>query len=211
MMLVIVFRYEQGNFVLLSWNNTSTYYEYFVFMNKSIQVLFDEHEVIANAIDAAKHARALIEKSEKQYETTIRDLIKFFRNYCDNFHHQKEEAVLFPEMKKKNELLADGILKEMFDNHEDFREMLKEIEKSINEKKYLLTQQKLEVYCESLLNHIAVENDEVFQIAETLFSEDELEKIMNQFDDCDIETGIMEKQELAELAEAIRQNLDYAG
>lgn len=180
-------------------------------MNKAIQILFDEHEIIANAIDAAKHAKVLIGKSEKQYEITIRDLIKFFRNYCDNFHHQKEEAVLFPEMKKKNELLADGILKEMLDNHEDFREMLKEIENNLNEKKYFLTQQKLEAYCESLLNHIAVENDEVFQIAETLFSEDELEKIMNHFDDCDIETGVMEKQDLTELAEAIRQNLDYAG
>ena len=173
-------------------------------------MLFEEHEVITNAIDAARHAKHFLGKSDKAYEQTVRDLIKFFRTYGDNFHHQKEEEILFPEMINKNELLADGVLREMTDNHDEFREMLKGMEKFLDEKNYVKAQEQLEVYSEILLNHIAVENVEVFQIAESIFTEDELEKIFCRFEDCDIETGSLEKQELAELADEMRKNLHYA-
>ena len=179
-------------------------------MNKTIQMLFDEHAVISNAVDAAKNAKSYLGKNDMGYERTVRDLLTFFKNYGDNFHHQKEEEILFPEMKKKNELLADGILKEMTDNHEEFREKLKNIEKYLDDKNYSSANQELESYCEALLDHIAVENDEVFQIAETILSENELENIFGRFEDCDIVTGILEKQELAEMADEIRKNLHYA-
>ena len=179
-------------------------------MSKAIQMLYDEHETITNAIDAARNAGQFLQKSANTYEKTVQDLISFFRNYGDNFHHQKEEEILFPEMKKKNELLADGVLKEMTDNHEEFRDALKSIELSLQEKNYSRAQEQLMQYTEALLDHIAVENEEVFQIAESLFTEDEKEKIYCRFEDCDIETGSLEKQELAEMAEEMRKNLHYS-
>lgn len=179
-------------------------------MNKTIQTLFNEHTIIANAIEASRQAKIYLGKNDKQYERTIRELIEFFRNYADDFHHHKEEKILFPAMKKKNELLGDGVLKEMFDNHEDFRGSIKSIEKSLDEKNYTKTHEQLEHYTEALLDHIAVENDEVFQMAETLFTEDELEKLFFEFEDADIEMGSSKKQELEELAETLRNNLHYA-
>ena len=178
-------------------------------MNKTIQMLFDEHEIIVNAIDAAKQLKPQPGKNDKQYEQNVRDLIDFFRNYADNFHHFKEEQILFPAMKKKNELLEDGILKEMFDNHEEFREMIKSIEKFLDEKNYMRAQQQLVIYTEALLDHIAVENDEVFQMAETLLTEDELKKMLFDFEDADIELGGGKKQEFQELADLLRKNLHY--
>ncbi|TAL57378.1 MAG: hypothetical protein EPN85_14295 [Bacteroidetes bacterium] len=179
-------------------------------MNKTIQVLFDEHETIVNAIDAAQQLKARLGKNDKQYEQNVRDLISFFRDYADNYHHHKEEQILFPAMKKKNELLADGVLKEMMDNHAEFRELINTVEKSINEKNYIQAQQKLDIYLEALLDHIAVENDEVFQMAETLFTEAELEKMLYDFEDADIEMGSGKKQEFEELADLLRKNLHYA-
>lgn len=179
-------------------------------MNKSIQVLFDEHRVIVNVLEAAKQLRSHLGKSEKQYAQNVRDLLDFFRNYADNYHHHKEEQILFPAMKSKNELLADGVLKEMFDNHEDFRERLGNIEKYLDEKDYSRVQQELDSYAEALLNHIAVENDEVFQIAETLLTEPESEKMLFDFEDADIEMGSGKKQEYEELADLLRKNLLYA-
>jgi hemerythrin-like domain-containing protein len=95
----------------------------------------------------------------------------------------------------------------MFENHSDFREMIKNIETSLDEKKYPQAQQQLEQYTEALLDHIAVENDEVFQTAESLFSEEELEKIYYRFEDCDRELGNAKKEELKELADTLRKNL----
>ena len=176
-------------------------------MDKSMKVLYDEHSIIINAIDTALLAKQLIGNDDVQYESTITQLIDFFRSYADQFHHFKEEIILFPEMNKKNEMLAAGIIKEMFDNHDDFRQMIKQIELALNEKKFSEAQQQLEKYTEALLDHIAVENDEVFQMAESLFSDDELDKIYFRFEDCDVELGRELKQELQYSAEEIRKNL----
>ena len=173
-------------------------------MKDPIEVLLDEHKIITSAIDLANHADELWLKNEAVYEIIIRKLISFFRIYADLYHHHKEEKILFPEMQKKNELLQDGVLKEMFNNHEDFRNMINSIETFLDKKNYQSAQEQLNIYLEDLLDHIAVENEEVFQIAETLFNKEELEKIYFRFQDSDFETeeqnkinGLPNKSELA--------------
>ena len=161
-----------------------------------VKVLYDEHEIIISAITVSKAAQKLIADKPDVYEKVIIELIAFFRQFADQYHHYKEEIILFPEMNKKNELLEDGVIKEMFNNHEEFRDMLAEIENCLNKKDYANTQVKLNNYCEALLDHIAVENDEVFQMAESLFNEDELEKIYFKFEDCDRDKGELKKNEL---------------
>lgn len=177
-------------------------------MSNPVQVLFDEHELIISAIDLAKKSEKLIDKDNALYETTVRDLIVFFRNYADKYHHYKEEEILFPEMAIQNELLAEGIIKEMLQNHEDFREMIADIEKSLNKKDYPSANATLQKYTEALLDHIAVENDEVFQAAESLFTEDELQKMYFRFADTDRELGNERKEELAKMIEDMRKNLE---
>ena len=179
-------------------------------MNNTIQTLFSEHEIIVNAIDAAKQLRSQVGKNDKQYEQNVHDLINFFRNYADSFHHHKEEQILLPAMKQKNQLLEEGVVREMLDTHEEFRERVTNIEKLLDEKKYELAQTELEKYSEALLDHIAVENDEVFQMAETLLSEAELEKMFFAFEDADIELGSGKKQEFEELVASLRGNLYYS-
>ncbi len=169
-------------------------------MKNPVKILFEEHAIIQSAIDIAKNAATLIEnnnsESNHDYETLIRELIHFFRAYADEYHHYKEEQILFPEMSKKNELLEDGVLKEMFENHADFRSMIESIEMFLDCKDYKEAQQKLNSYTEALLDHIAVENDEVFQMAESLFKDEELEKIYFRFADCDRELGEINKTNL---------------
>lgn len=165
-------------------------------MTEAIKTLFDEHEVIMEAIHLAKQSEELIAEDKEQYEKTVRALIRFFRYYADGYHHYKEEQILFPEMSKKNELLEDGVIKEMLENHEDFRDMMGNIEKLLDAKDYARAQQQLNKYTEAMLDHIAVENDEVFHSAETLMDEDELEKINFRFMDCDREVGDEQKNKI---------------
>ena len=176
-------------------------------MHDPIKMLFDEHAIIVNAVDVARQASSLIGRNDEQYEKITRDLIYFFRNYADKFHHHKEEEILFPEMEKKNELLADGVIKEMFDNHEDFREKIRNIEKHLDGKEFAKAQHQLENYAEALLDHIAVENDEVFQMAETIFDDTELQKIYFRFEDCDSALDKDKKKQLVERIEKIRKEL----
>jgi len=157
-------------------------------MNNPIQTLLEEHGIIVSATDLAKDAGKLLARNETgRYEQLVRKLISFFRLYADQYHHYKEERILFPEMSNRNELLEAGVIHEMFQNHEDFREMVKCAEQFLDAKEYLKAQAQLNIYIEALLDHIAVENDEVFQMAETLFSSGELEKMYFRFEDCDVE------------------------
>lgn len=172
-------------------------------MDSSVKVLYDEHEIIVSAIEFAKKAAASWKSDEEKFEKTLRTLLSFFRNYADKYHHYKEEEVLFPEMSKKNELLDGGLIKEMFDHHEDFREMLRNIDDYLSNKNYEAASRQLQEYCENLLDHIAVENDEVFQVAETLFTADELEKIQCRFADCDRDLGELKKKELENLVSGL--------
>ncbi|KXK35945.1 MAG: hypothetical protein UZ06_CHB003000133 [Chlorobi bacterium OLB6] len=70
-------------------------------MTDAIQSLFDEHDVISEAVDVAVHAEQLIATDADRYEEVVRSLLEFFRVYADGFHHHKEEEILFPEMSKK--------------------------------------------------------------------------------------------------------------
>ena len=108
-------------------------------------------------------------------------------------------------MIKANELLESGVVKEMLDNHEDFRVLIAGIETLTKEKKYTSAQDKLAEYVEALTDHIAVENEEVFEIATTLFSEKELENIYFRFKDIDYELGENNKEGLRERLNKIKK------
>lgn len=178
----------------------------FITMNNPIEILYEEHNIIIDAINIAHDLRKIIYNSDL-YEKQANSLLIFFREFADKCHHQKEETVLFPQMIKANELLESGVVQEMFENHEDFRELINEIEKSIKNRDYKNAQNKLEEYTDALTDHIAVENEEVFEIAQTLFNENELEKIYYKFKDIDSEFGEKDKNLLQKQLNEIRSNL----
>lgn len=175
-----------------------------------MKVLYDEHEMIVNAIDVSKQAGSLIGKDNELYENIVGSLLLFFKIYADEYHHHKEEEILFPEMVKRNEMLENGIIKEMFENHADFRVMIQNIRNNLASKNYSRVQEILESYTENLLDHIAVENDEVFHIAESIFTEKELNDISFRFQDSDRELGADRKKEMTELIDSLRKKLMLA-
>lgn len=156
-------------------------------MINPVDVLYQEHEIIKKVIDEVRNVVNAPLKNASEYEKTILEAITFFKTYADKYHHLKEEEILFPAMVQKSELLESGVIKEMLDNHEDFRLIISNIEKSLSEKKYAEVKLLILKYTEALLDHIAVENDEVFQMALTLFSDKELEDVYYRFCDSDRE------------------------
>lgn len=164
-------------------------------MPQAIELLNAEHETIKQRLNDARTALSALCKSEEDL-SPMQTYLNFFRNYADGYHHHKEEEILFPEMCRRNELLEQGVIEEMLQNHADFREMLADFEAAISSNRHAEALQILDRYAEALLDHIAVEDDEVFQMAESLFSESEIENIYYRFLDCDRERGDEEKAAL---------------
>ncbi len=178
-------------------------------MNKALEVLYNEHAIIKSVIRYREQITALAKNNPVKCKDIIIGLIDFFRNYADKFHHYKEEKLLFPLMCEKNEMLKDSIIEEMLDNHQDFRKLVKLIESAVEmgnceESSILLLK-----YTEMLLDHIAVEDDELFQMAETLFDDNELDKMYYDFQDIDRELGLDVKRDFEKMNEKLESKLNY--
>ncbi len=161
-----------------------------------IKIMLDEHELIAQAEEVIENLNNSWHNNSEKYENAVASLIAFFREYADGHHHRKEEEVLFPAISNHPDFILQDIIDELEQHHEDFREYTKEIEHALDEKEYEKSYTVLTNYLQDLLDHIAIENDELFVLAETLLDEDELKTIYFKFMDIDMELGDERKTKL---------------
>lgn len=170
-----------------------------------IQVLINEHDVIVTAEEIIKSLNHTWQNNETLYCENVKKLITFFRQYSDEFHHKKEEDILFKELMNNPDFLLKDIITELENHHEMFREAVAEIEENINNKEFEKAQKNLSSFINDLLDHIAVENDELFSMAESLYDEEELRRIYFLFEDKERELGPERKKALAESLKTIKQ------
>ena len=65
----------------------------------------------------------------------------------------------------------------------------------------------LNIYIHNLLDHIAIEDDELFSMAESIFSPKEFENIYFKFQDIDRELGIDYKEDLEKITRELEDGL----
>jgi len=169
-------------------------------MQSSLSELFiAEHEIIKEAGDLIRLNNDQWKTDPVAYEQLINQLLGFFAAYADKFHHIKEEEILFPAISKKSEIAGIGIVSELMDHHEEFRLLLKEVRAALDRQDYATTQQLLGSYIQQLNDHIAAENDEVFPMADDIFSRVELDMLYCKCADLDREMGLKQKEEWEDL------------
>lgn len=171
--------------------------------NNPISTLLAEHEVISKIDKKLSEIDLQWQSDAEKYNSSILKILDFLKRYSDGYHHHKEEKVLFPALNEHPDFLLKGILDELIEHHENFREYAQEALDALTEKKYPIVQKKLRFYLNQLADHIAIENDELFIMAENLFDENELEKIYFKFKDIDLELGETLKIELEKIPNEI--------
>jgi len=153
--------------------------------SQAIQILYDEHAVILEAID---QVRILLEAEDLSAQSeTLQWFITFFSQYGDTFHHHKEEDLLFSVLARKNEMLAGGIVQALCEHHEMFRENLRDLRKAVSGENWKTVTNIFTQYLSDLTDHISAENDELFITAEELLDNDEKESLYFSFLDKDRE------------------------
>lgn len=175
--------------------------------NKASLMLMDEHAIIKKAENIIKSISVLWKTDPEKYKTMVLKMLFFFKEYSDRFHHYKEEKVLFPEMRNHPDFKLDEIIDELEDHHVMFREYATDIAEFIREDNLEKAQLVLEKYISNLLDHIAVEDDELFSMAENLFSKIEYEKIYFRYKDIDKELGEDVKENLEKIPLELLNNL----
>ncbi|MBI3141220.1 MAG: hemerythrin domain-containing protein [Bacteroidetes bacterium] len=158
-------------------------------MNNPLDIMYAEHEVVMKAEKIVDGLKGLWETDPSRFESTARQLVGFFREYADGYHHRKEEEILFPAIMDHPDFVLHGIIEEFETHHEDFREYAREIMEALDDKDYPRAMKVLERYTGDLLDHIAAENDELFVLAENLLDPQLLETLYFKFQDVDMELG----------------------
>ncbi|OGL48234.1 MAG: hypothetical protein A2161_07675 [Candidatus Schekmanbacteria bacterium RBG_13_48_7] len=99
---------------------------------KCIEILMNEHGVIRKVLKILSFALEKLELGEKPPRKFFENGLDLIQNFVQNYHHCKEEYVLFEMLSKKrnNELINQiGSLKYQ---HERERQQISEIKKALN-------------------------------------------------------------------------------
>ncbi len=85
------------------------------------QILMAEHRIIERVLAAVQSALQRSTSSEPLGPEFFLDATEFIQGYADNYHHQKEEGVLFVEMEAQGFPREGGPIAVMLAEHEEAR------------------------------------------------------------------------------------------
>ncbi len=154
---------------------------------KITKALVDEHVLILKGLGFLKIARDRIEINQHPPKSFFQHAVPFFRNYADQYHHYKEEFLMFGFLARKKEGLLDLEIGSLRHQHEIGREFLTNVERSVNgyemENEIAITSLlgNLSSFCSVLSRHIFMEDHLFFPMVEKELSQEEKNTLMEQF------------------------------
>ncbi|MCK6649884.1 MAG: hemerythrin domain-containing protein [Bacteroidia bacterium] len=165
-------------------------------MSKVVKILAQEHTDLFNAIEAGERVRQI--KDDTLFKKEVLRLISLLDIFTNEFHHPKEEDVLYAFLLKKKDTLSNRILKEISKDHHSLHLALDLVkERSLSPKRVAL-ENAFSKYLKLLHKHIWRENIIVFINIPYFVNKEEEQKIYLLFEEID-KKGITKKKIKSEL------------
>lgn len=158
---------------------------------KPIGPLMIEHRTIERMLNVFAKERLRMVKTGHVDYGAIRISTDFFRTYIDEFHHGKEETILFRTLDKKALSPEDrGMMEELFDEHGRARYVVQKLEKVVRYREQAhVTLMEITKYMETLLKlypaHVEKEDKRFFIKALTYLSDREQESMLEELREFD--------------------------
>ena len=152
-----------------------------------IKILVDEHSLIRNALESLSLAMEKIENGEHVPVVFFEKWLEFYRSFILNYHHFKEEHVMFKELAQKKEGTLDGQIEALRYQHERGRNYMNLVSDSLRgykkkeELDTAILQENLAAYISLLRLHIHREESVFYPLVENIFSEGEKKGLIRQF------------------------------
>lgn len=145
--------------------------------SEPLQMLVMEHENIKRVLRAIPALCGQLQQDQaNQYPRTL-ECLDFIRNYADQFHHAKEEDILFKTSLKNNE-----IIQTMTEEHKLGRWFVKLVGKGIEKQDNDMIQENLENYAELLQEHIRKEDELLYPFIDRQLSVEAVKGLQEQFE-----------------------------
>lgn len=133
-----------------------------------LQQLVDEHVLIKRMVALIPVIIDSLEVESEEDMKLISDVVDFITTYADNFHHAKEEFILFKFFGDDLE-----IIREMYDDHENARYHVRCLMEALNNKDENAIAEHLQEYREILTVHIKRENEALYPWIDRKISSEE--------------------------------------
>jgi len=144
-----------------------------------VKILIEEHTTIEKMIEFL----TFLYLNPKKIKLAAFDMIiDFLSTYVDKCHHGKEEKILFQRLKNKNLSKEDeNLMNELIEEHKLGRKLVSELIKNITSKDLMKIKETLLKITTLYTLHIEKENKRFFYPAFNYFTEQEREKILQEF------------------------------
>ena len=172
-------------------------------MTQPLHTLKHEHRVIERALRALDGICMRIQWGERVPLAALSQAVDFISNYADCYHHRKEEAHLFPALKRQGIVYQGGPLGVIERQHEIERELTSAMVSALDGYRDLDPEAAREFseaarkYTDHMIGHMEREDSILFRIADELLDDDQKQQIAEAFTRVQAEFGVevLEKYE----------------
>ncbi|MEE9518180.1 MAG: hemerythrin domain-containing protein [Candidatus Adiutricales bacterium] len=152
-----------------------------------IEILTEEHNLIRQVLDLFTLSVGQLEMYERPPTVFFDKAVDFTRNFADNFHHFKEEHVMFVLLAQKKSGLIDAQIDVLRHQHDRGRNFTAEISKSLKgyatEDEIATTNlvENLASYVALLRRHIHKEDYVFYPMAQQTLTDEEKDRLLGEF------------------------------
>ena len=151
------------------------------------EILMAEHRVIERVLAAMQAVLQRAAAQERLRPAFFLDAVEFIQGYADDYHHQKEEGILFPEMEAQGFPKEGGPIAVMLAEHEQARTYTRAMRAAAERWDGGDATAKTEVtlnaqgYVSLLGEHIYKEDNILYPMADQLLSHEDQERMAETF------------------------------
>ncbi len=145
------------------------------------KILSEEHQNILKVINALLKECDVLESGEEIDRNFFEKAIDFIRNYADEFHHAKEEDILFVELNKNEEQMPCNPVEQMLYEHDLGRNFVKGLKEGVEEDDKVKVIENASGYAYLLQDHINKEDNILYPMADEALNQQAQKSILEKF------------------------------
>lgn len=151
-------------------------------MKTALQILADEHKNILKVIDALLKECDSLETGGEINKNFFKKAIYFIKGYADEFHHAKEEDILFIELCKDEVQMHCNPTQQMLHEHELGRNFINGLEMGVKEDNKEKVIENARGYAYLLKDHIFKEDNILYPMADQSLSANVKNDMLKKFE-----------------------------
>jgi hemerythrin-like domain-containing protein len=178
---------------------------------KAIEILVEEHKLISTGLELLTTAAEKIVRGQNPPKEFFEKAITFTRKFTNEFHHYKEEIVMFGLLAQKHEGAIDAEIERLRSQHEALHNYMTEISHSLeaysqgSESETRRLHRNLGDYIHALRGHIVAENRIFYPMVAKTLTDDEKDMLATEFEKYAAKTGPGTLKECGNLVAEMRE------